>query len=968
MVAVFTATGKLLFSTDQPESGRRTPLPSLPVAPRQTTPETAREPGSAILLTEKTVLDDEVKEAETKQTTLEPSWVKPTSYRPISDKLQIIKKDRAKSEGDIPVAMAKGFNGSYPALDYLNLGLTQRKGMQTGGLYTTDSGGTSEMAAATAGRRGVTDIAILQEALIPDLPEYIQKLGHQAIEPEENARFIALVTAYYEYLKKLWLAQEKYCSADMDHLVFVFQEEGAEIRVEIARGEVVMPELADSSKVWQGVRLYQEGRSSVGEITIDNTEPLALPRSAKSLLLASSFVVGAGAASKALIGSYQFGKIIGLPAAGAWSLGVISALPAIFFYQRSIEPISLELITRLSKLRKESSIATFQIHQASQYARRYKDLSSEGSFKHIIDIFLGIGYGTANVGMVLANFPAALNHPGLKGILAACLAMTNLSVGVHKSRKVTSDMQVWMANFEIAVSETRLLCNALRHYEKLNRIYRKKYNPIIQNFERGMFLKKLAEKANNTEDALDLITKEISRLQIQIDEVSKPAPRGSENKSYEPLPAAEAPSAHAARYQARAVFYGQAPVTEACTAVISAVTAGAAVVSNIGGIAAFAHPIANIGGLTASISPVVPVMVAYSLAVLGSTSAYGLNKIDTDKWRDAFLAKVSNDALKAEFGDKPETTATNVISYIWSAFVSAAKKNGLGYFLSFLAASNGVYYTKAALDNMPFIKSAEGTIGYLVKACEYYSLSATGLLMTTTKGKPTADLLRKAFAMLSSIRGQTQAAGVHYLCHKEEVAFLNSQIEITLKAIAELFGQFTQAFAHFECSKWQSARALPLQPVTYATYSEKLNAAIASLVASKDGQDAIHQVTIIDQCVFARDLARFMQGKPTQKRAVMKIPSMTPGGPADIEAGFSGGMLECKASEASTDHRQTPSTSRHQVLAFLNREFAALRAHVTEINLKVRAKVAEPGAAFLFAQEVAAGRSAPGPYAVLNER
>jgi hypothetical protein len=352
-------------------------------------------------------------------------------------------------------------------------------------------------------------------------------------------------------------------------------------------------------------------------------------------------------------------------------------------------------------------------------------------WEYALKFILGIGYGTANFGLVLSAFPNEFDYIGLKEFLLAAVWLTNFSIGYNKMDTTVKDMRQLFADrcdTPVNLSDVEVVTIALQQFEKLAKKYQMQYAKSAGRvaIDARMAIKeKLAQMISlrNINPLLVTIKEQMIILQQQFD---RPAmtdanhtavliPDDSTADEQLLLPLAPL-DALCDPFYFRVLLPGEHPWAEKSLAVISISLSALAITSNVGGIASLAilQPLGSI--------------LCYLVGVLGSWGAYSLNKGVSDTWTKSFLATFQTNVVQA----------TNVKQTFWRKYSPLASYQPIDYIglvWSGYAATSGVYYTRDQVSTLFGTSLGARIFGYAAQA-------ATGLMTTVTKAIPTARLLK----------------------------------------------------------------------------------------------------------------------------------------------------------------------------------------------------------------------------------
>jgi hypothetical protein len=503
-----------------------------------------------------------------------------------------------------------------------------------------------------------------------------------------------------------------------------------------------------------------------------------------------SYLIGFGAAVKAYTGTKGFGTdTLKLNNEISFVLGVLSAVPSLAFYAKSLNHVTkraIESFTHWITTKDPSSIDSIKLSIPLLLERILPTASITGiRLQHLTDILLGIGYGSANLGMVWEAFPDELDVCDFKPILLFCIATTNLCVGIDKANKVSSDAAALIKHIvkgdDLQVeTKVDLISNAIKAYRILAEKTTDTENPAAS-------VKILLAPCQSLEGMLELLNTKIFELQLAFNNKQHTPPPNISVVSHspgqavtsfssdegttplmDPTQAARTNTAANQPFSCHYTFRSTQKCLDYTLGLASLLTAVAAVTSNVGGIALLLKQPPISWKSTAG---------RYIVGILGSSAAYGLNKKDTDKWRDALLSTICPTLqLSLNQGqqspDGAHVTRNNTIGYIWAA----------------LGATAGCYFTQQTLADMVTTTDDSPPLHDLFEGFSYFAIASTGLLMTTTKAEPTAKLVGGWLNRLCST--STCDKPEKHLKDEDITAYYDKQIKTLLTKIGELIEQY----------------------------------------------------------------------------------------------------------------------------------------------------------------------------------
>lgn len=522
----------------------------------------------------------------------------------------------------------------------------------------------------------------------------------------------------------------------------------------------------------------------------------------------SFFKTTAGVSTSGLV---EFLLKLALPSA-------IAAGPSMFFNYDNLEKVSQEFV-RYQRTRGvlPPMLERYQIEFDAALTQKFPRLETHlkrAFWEYVLKFILGVGYATANFGLVLDAFPNEFDYVGLKEFLLTAVWFTNFAIGYDKMDTSVNDIRKLFADrceTPVALADAEVLTVALQQFEKLVKQYKTfKGSAADQDFittARATIKQKMAEMLSlrNVNILLTDIAKQVVRIQDALDE--RPVTTTDqvvlnitaddetlelnehENHDGAPLLPVPIPNALHDPFYFRVLLPGEHPWAEKSLAVVSISISALAITSNVGGIASL------------SVLQPLGTILSYLIGTLGSWGAYSLNKGVTDDWTQRFLATLQTNVLKA----------TNKKETFWSKcspFASYQLIDYIGLAWSGYASTGGVYYTGNEIEKLC------GT-SWGARAFQYSAQAATAVMTTITKALPTARLLRPYVPTWCS--GEQPDIK---MTNKSLRDFYNLMISFLLEKIIALIEAYKKAVA--QLSEMRQIR-YGLNRFSYVLYLNQLN-------------------------------------------------------------------------------------------------------------------------------------------------
>ncbi len=544
-----------------------------------------------------------------------------------------------------------------------------------------------------------------------------------------------------------------------------------------------------------------------------------------------------GAATKAFAGMsgflFFYGNGFDSSSLPSIVFSILSAIPATVFYRDNLMAAAADIETRWQNAHGPKESIALRTSSLTN-----KRVASSGPLEAGANLVLAGMYATANVGMVLQNFPHAFDHDGLREYIWVALGLVNLGVGIKNTKTVLSGISKGVATcFDhikkniVSEAQLDLLVKALNHLEK-TWVLREQLaqNAFDSTFAIGGVrtrFKGEADRCANTTGILRLIhctikstedeyiqlgqayttfEERVARLESGaastvrsccehwrdqetfhelIEQIKADTPAAPPAVEIE-VPLIDAVPAVKSLSKISIPIPGYSVGTDRFTTGFAHVMSAAAVAANVYGTMSFVKGVSwqdvSIANYWAFGLPI---------GVLCSVAAHGINLGDTRALANKIIGLIQKLPLCGRL-------SLNISLGAETASICALDCKSLpAYLLSFYAALSSFFY--ADLTAVSFFGSWPSVFSYTLRGFIDFS---TIYLLTTTKAEPCARLIKR------------------FTCSKEEVkahiayanplttAFEDEQIALYFQYISDLLGKI-----HVDPLSTEKRRALHLIPL-----------------------------------------------------------------------------------------------------------------------------------------------------------
>ncbi|MSP53895.1 MAG: hypothetical protein EXR81_06610 [Gammaproteobacteria bacterium] len=621
--------------------------------------------------------------------------------------------------------------------------------------------------------------------------------------------------------------------------IYPLGEGSSELAIIFERGKLINYHnfLIFNGDAWiplkEAVLLYENtkgARGTIAQIPVGSNSAKLTPSHA-NILKGVSAVFGFAAALKNYAGTQSFMAQYNVSLVPSQLVSVFAALPSVCFYYDSAEKVSREgvMLWRARSVL-PPQLQPYQIEFESAITHKFPKIESRSKtalWEYAVKLILGVGYGSANLGMVMDAFPSTFDYEGLKEFLLAALWFTNFSIGYDKMDTITNDIRrVFRERCEVPVfhADAEIVSAALKQFEELA-LEHEKDDPMgtFRSELRQAIKKELASMLSTREIAsvLKSIETQMRRLQAKLhepiqsngertvvtimndSEVNSNSPTHSDDFDVEaqqllpktPNDALDDP------FYFRVLLPGEHPWAERGLMVFSVSLSALAISSNIGGIASlsFLQPLGAV--------------LSYIIGGIGSLGAYSLNKGITDDWTQRFLATFQTNVLMAT--NKKQTSNSR-----YNPLASYQVIDYVGLAWSGAAATSGVYYTGSQIEKL--LGTSTGATIF-----KYIAQTASAITTTFSKAIPTASLLRKMGSYCGSQKSSKQ------IKNQALRDFYNQQISLLLEKIIGLIEAYNHAVRNLS-EMLQYRYGLDPTAFNYKTFIAVLNAKISREEIGRD--------------------------------------------------------------------------------------------------------------------------------------
>ncbi len=549
-----------------------------------------------------------------------------------------------------------------------------------------------------------------------------------------------------------------------------------------------------------------------------------------------------GAATKAFAGMsgllFLNGKGLDPSSLPSIVFSILSAIPATVFYRDNLMAAAADIQARWQGAHGPRASIALRTSFLTQ-----KRVVRSGAVEAGANLVLAAMYATANVGMVLQNFPHAFDHDGLREYIWVALGLVNLGVGIKNTKTVLSGLSKGVATcFDhikkniVSEAQLDLLVKALNHLEKTwvlrEQLARNAFDSIFHiDNARARFKEEAGRCANitgilrlihrtmkSTEDeyirlgqAYTTFEQRVARLesdaasgarnhcehwghqetldgliaQIQSDTPAAPPAVEIEEPlldavpAVKPLPTISIP------------IPGYSVGTDRFTAYFAQVMSAAAVAANVYGTMGFVK-----GVLWQDMSLTNYWAFGLPIGVLCSVAAHGINLGDTRTLANKIISLIQKLPMCGRLSLN--------ISLGAHASATIDCKSLPAYLLSFYAALSSLFYADTTAVN--FFGSWPSVLSYTLRGMIDFS---TLYLLTTTKAEPCARLIKRFTCSKDEVKAEIAYAT------PLTTAFEDEQITLYFTYISDLLGKI-----HLDPLSTERRRALHITPLNQKHHLE----------------------------------------------------------------------------------------------------------------------------------------------------
>lgn len=544
-----------------------------------------------------------------------------------------------------------------------------------------------------------------------------------------------------------------------------------------------------------------------------------------------------GAATKAFAGMSGFlsfyGKGLDPSSLPSIVFSILSAIPATVFYRDNLIAAATDIERRWHNAHGPKDSIALRTSTLTK-----KRVARSGTLEAGANVVLAAMYATANVGMVLQNFPHVFDHDGLREYIWVALGLVNLGVGIKNTKTVLAGLSRGAATCfghikKNIVSEAQLdlLVQALNHLEKTwvlrEQLARNAFDSTFHIDDARQSFKDAAGRCANITGILRLIHRTIKSTEDELIQLNQTYSTFEKRVAQlKPEPASRARNC-CEHWPSQATFAGlieqivtdtpaAPPVVEVEAPLLDAVPAikplpkisipipgysvgtdrfttgfahtmsAAAVAANVYGAMGFVQGVLwqdmSIANYWASDLPI---------GVLCSVAAHGINLGDTRTLAYKIIDLIQKLPLCGRLSLNISLGTDTASSFAFDC------KSLPAYLLSFYAALSSLFY--ADLTAVSFFGTWLSVFSYTLRGIIDFS---TLYLLTTTKAEPCARLIKRFTCSKTEVTAEVVYA------HPLTTAFEDEQIVLYFKYISDLLGKI-----HADPLSTDKRRALHLTPL-----------------------------------------------------------------------------------------------------------------------------------------------------------